>query len=267
MIHISDLTIVTPTYNSSSTIEATLSSIQPLIALGAHHIIVDSGSSDSTLDIAARYNSTILFCPPGNMYEALNLGFKHSSSNWLTYINSDDILYSDYVISLFSRNLHDVSIIYGNIDYIDASGRFLFSRRSPVPFLLRFLMPFYNPFPQQGTIFSRQVFDSLNCFNTQFKYASDYDFFVRSCLSNFRFFKFNDFSVAAFRLSPTQLSQASKDSMAPEGIFIRRKLQSSSSLLFYLLGGLFAKTYRRLTNIDGIILRKLRGRRLDSGWR
>ena len=261
------LTIVTPTFNSSSTVEDTLLSIKPLVALGAQHIVVDSGSSDGTLDIIKRYDSIVLTSPPGNMYEALNIGFSYSDRAWLTYINSDDILYSDYILSIFKQDISRYSLIYGNIDFIDPVGRFLFHRRAPHPRFLRYLMPFYNPFPQQGTLFRRTVFEYNGGFLTRFKYAADYDFFTRSCASDFVFFKFTTFSVAAFRLSPSQLSQSCRPSMAPEGIFIRKQLLSKHHLVIKIFGNFLATIYRICTNIDSIILRSLRGRRLDSGWR
>ena len=68
------LSIITPTLNSANTLPATLESISSLVKAGAEHIVVDSGSTDDTLQIAKCFGSKVLHCAPGNMYSAINEG-------------------------------------------------------------------------------------------------------------------------------------------------------------------------------------------------
>ncbi|MCX6123240.1 MAG: glycosyltransferase, partial [Proteobacteria bacterium] len=49
------LSIITVSYNSESTIQRTLDSVKDVDRDDVEHIIVDGGSSDNTLKIAARY--------------------------------------------------------------------------------------------------------------------------------------------------------------------------------------------------------------------
>lgn len=264
---IDSLTIVTPTLDSCNTIRATLESLRPLVEKGAEHIVVDSGSTDGTVEIAKQFGSEVLYHPPGNMYAAINTGMANAIGEWLTYINSDDLLFSDYVLEALEHPLEGATLIYGDIDFIDEQGRFLFSRRAPDPRHLSWLMRYYNPFPQQGTLFRREAFDRLDGFNTQFRFAADLDFFVRCMLAGERFCKFRGKSVAAFRLLATQLSQSARAEMAPEGIRIRAELQEESGGIPNWIGQPLASVYRVGTNVDGILLRSLRGRRQDASWR
>lgn len=247
--------------------EATLVCIAPLMRAGAEHIVVDSGSEDGTVEIARHAGSKIVYHPPGNMYEAINAGLKTARGEWLTYINGDDLLFADSTREALESVCEEATVIYGDIDFIDDQGRFLFSRRTPNPRHLSWLMRYYNPFPQQGTLFRREVFERLGGFRTEFRFAADLDFFVRCSLQGERFWKFRGKSVAAFRLSPKQLSQSAIKEMAPEGMRIRAGLRKKSAALPDWLGHPAANLYRWITNLDGIFLRWQRGRGQDAAWR
>ncbi len=258
------LTIVTPTLNSAATLRATLDSVRPLVYAGAEHIVVDSSSSDETVDLAKASGARVIQFPKGNMYAAINAGMALGRGDWLTYINGDDLLYADAALEALNAYGQTADIIYGNLDYIDEQGRFLFSRRSPEPRHLRWLMRHYCPFPQQGTLFRKSVYDSMCGFDTRFRFAADYDYFSRCCLAEKRFQKYTVKSIAAFRVLSTQMSQRLRGEMAPEGLLIRRELFASPGVKWPRL---FATLYRWATNWDGILLRWQRGRNQDAGWR
>lgn len=261
------LSIVTPTLNSAATLRATLESVRPLVAAGAEHIVVDSASTDGTAELAAASGARVLQYPKGNMYAAINAGLREARGEWLTYINGDDLLYADATLECLERLGEGADVIYGNLDYIDAHGRFLFSWRSPRPQHLGWLMQHYCPFPQQGMLFRREVFARAQGFDTQFRFAGDYDFFVRCCLRAERFRKFEDRSVAAFRLLPSQLSQRLREQMAPEGQRIRARLRELRPGWNARAGRPCATLYRWSTNVDSVLLRWQRGRQLDAGWK
>lgn len=259
-----NLSIATPTLNSASTLAATLDSIQGMILSGTEHLLVDSGSSDGTVQIAESKGSRILFSPKGNMYSAINDGLRKASGEWMTYINGDDLLYSDAVAAALDGVPDTVDVIYGNIDYIDPCGRFLFSWRSPSPRRLPFLMKAYSAVPQQGTLFRRRVFEALGGFDTRFRYSADYDFWMRALAAGFRFQKFTDRTLAGFRLLPTQLSQSRRAEMAPEGEAIRARAREGLSAAGGLVLPLWSRAYRMLRNVDNYWLRAHRGRGLDQ---
>ncbi len=257
------LSIITPTLNCGTTLGATIASISALMQQGGEHILVDSGSTDGTVSLARAAGARVEFFPRGNMYAAINAGMACGSGEWLTYINGDDILYADAVAEALDMAPAGVDVIYGNIDYIDDAGRFLFSWRSPpVTQLLRF-MSVYSAIPQQGTFFRRQVFERLGGFNTDFRYSADYDFWVRALEAGFQFGKYSQRTLAAFRLMPTQLSQARKAEMAPEGVAIRKRLASRRTRWGQVFNKGAATVFRVSANLDNYWLRATRGRGLD----
>jgi len=247
-----DLTIITPSYNSESTIESTCVSIQSLVSNGAEHIIVDSYSTDSTLTIAKRFSNTILHYPKGNMYEAINFGIKHSTRKYITYINSDDLLHAHEILKLQTK-ISKCDLLYGNISFIDIKGVKLFSRRSAPSILLNFVGRYYNPIFQQGMIFKRELFDRIGPFDTSYRYSADMDFILNAIYSGATFYKTNSL-LGSFRLSESQLSTREWDIMQLEGPVIRQKLINKFNLKTNFLSKYVSRLIRYIYNLDLIIL-------------
>lgn len=258
------LSIITPTLNCGATLQSTLCSIWPLLQVGAEHIVVDSGSTDGTVELARSAGSRILSCPRGNMYAAINVGVRASDRPWLTYLNGDDVVYADALREMLDRFADAGDILYGNIDLIDQYNRFLFYWRSAGPARMRCMLQIYCAVFQQGTLFRREVFDRLNGFDTQYRFSADYDFFFRASVAGFSFCKYTNRTVGAFRLLPTQLSQSRKPEMAPEGIRNRRQYWSQRSPLVHRLTRCYAFLYRNAINVDSRLMRRYRGLGLDN---
>lgn len=242
------LDIITPTLNAGSYIEYCLLSTSNLRSVGGRHIVVDSGSTDETIKKVDSHGIERLFHPPGNMYSAINKGIHDCNSEWVTYINGDDMLFSDSVMDALKFYGKDHDVIYGNVDYIDPEGRFLHYWKSATPKHLPCL--FANrimPFGQQGTLFRRSLWEKIGGFDDNFKYSADFDFFLRAVKLKARFASWKKKPIAAFRIHPEQISQISADEMQAEG-----DLSLSKSALEV---GLFQKSVAKLI---------MRGRNLES---
>ena len=185
--------IVVPTLNSEKYLKETSESLVKLKILFQRKklelqlIIVDSGSDDDTLDICKDYGFDVLYFPPGNMYKAVNFGFKNLSSSWLAYCNSDDVIYPDNFLRAFLENENKHSdLICGGTDYIDGDSNFLYSRRMTFGFLNRKALLYgLNFISQPSTFFSRKLYESLNGFSENYLYSSDFDFYVRIAKDKF----------------------------------------------------------------------------------
>ena len=211
------LAITTPTLNSGRFFEQTVLSVESLTHQGATYIVFDSGSTDSTLEIAQRRKVPVSYCPPGNMYAAVNAGLSGMDVDWLTYLNSDDIIFSDSIMGALNEYGDCADIIYGDTDYIDSSGRFLFEKKAPKE---KYLGDIFSlgvmPFAQPGTLFRRSVFEQLQGFSVKYRYCSDFDFFLRAFLQGFRFAYYRRSPIAAFRIHAEQFSHTMAEAMSVE---------------------------------------------------
>lgn len=250
------LSIVTPTLNCASTMMATLASLRPLVAEGiAEHIVVDSGSTDGTVELCRQTGASVLTHPKGNLYAAINAGMRAARGEWLTYINGDDVLYADGVAQLLEA-AREPAIVYGNFETIDGAGRLLYSWRTAPPWAVGRLLRFVSSLHQHGTLVHRDVYQQLHGFDETLRLSSDYDFFLRASCAGVRFLKPAAKPVAGFRVHGTQLSQQHSNiaEMAREGRLARERCGIRHSRA----GKLGAVLAMKLFNVDTIFSRPLR---------
>jgi glycosyltransferase involved in cell wall biosynthesis len=84
------ISAVIRTFNSAKTLGEVLEGLKLLE--GDELIVVDSGSTDSTLQIAARYGAKMLIAPPPFHYsKSLNLGFEEAKNPWVLVLSSHSV--------------------------------------------------------------------------------------------------------------------------------------------------------------------------------
>lgn len=250
-----EIGVVVPTFNSAETLEWTVLALKKQEGCRVNIVVVDSGSSDDTLEICARHKLRTEYEPPGNMYRAINVGMRLLDTEWLTYLNSDDIVYRDAyrrMISLGNRMVADV--VYGHSDFIDWDGRFRHSFMAAHPILLRGLI-FSGAlqFSQPAAIFRKVVYEGLKGFSEKYRSISDFDFFARAILTCQKFERLTFPTVAAFRLHPNQFSLKESGIAREETSQFFQEWRASNSFTSPLLFGLW-----RILNAKHYLLRILR---------
>lgn len=121
------VSIITVSYNTGRFIEDNILSVKhqdyPLI----EHIVVDGGSTDSTLDILRKYKTVRWISEPDKgVTDAFNKGISMASGDILAFQNSDDVYYScDAVRKAVDAMMSNptVGVIFGDFATIDADGR------------------------------------------------------------------------------------------------------------------------------------------------
>jgi glycosyltransferase involved in cell wall biosynthesis len=258
--------IVVPTLNSGKTLEMTLLSLTSQKDVNLDVIVVDSGSTDNTIEICKKWNIKTMYAEPGNMYHAINIGLrKFNDLNWLGYINSDDWLYSDSLIRLIScANKSQAEVVYGNCDYADVVGRFVFSFASAKPEDLLFLFRLnILGFAQQSAIFKSSVYTKINGFDEAYYFCSDNDFYLRALLASFKFAALKGEPVACFRMHENQLSATRSQELAMEKAEMLKLIQNSSTTS---VNSLFPYLRWRISNIPNYLIRLIRVFELTQGF-
>jgi len=110
------ISVLIRTFNSEKTLDHVLAGIA--LAEGDEFLIVDSGSTDSTLKIAQKHGAKILIAPkPFNYSKSLNVGFKASTNPWVLVISSHCIPVVPDFLEIFRREAAafaaDVVVGYG----------------------------------------------------------------------------------------------------------------------------------------------------------
>ncbi len=89
------LSIIVPTLNEAAQIDATLRSLASLRGRGVEIIVVDGGSTDTTVDAARRLSSAVLQGTARGRAAQMNAGAAHASGDALLFLHADTLLPSD----------------------------------------------------------------------------------------------------------------------------------------------------------------------------
>jgi glycosyltransferase len=182
------ISIITATYNSASTLTDTLESLSLQKIEHLEVILQDGGSTDATLEIAARYDFVkIVSEEDTGLYNAMNRGIARATGDIIGILNSDDFYPDDQVLnrvrSAFEEDL-ELAAVYGNLKYVDAIDTKRVIRHWKVG-------PYNRKDWQQGwmpphpTFFVRKsVYDQYGGFNEQLRFAADYEFMLRCCFKH-----------------------------------------------------------------------------------
>jgi glycosyltransferase involved in cell wall biosynthesis len=87
------ISIVTPSYNQGHFIEETIRSVLLQGYPSLEYIIIDGGSTDSTIDIIRKYESQVSYWTSESdrgQTHAINKGWERSTGEILAWLNSDD---------------------------------------------------------------------------------------------------------------------------------------------------------------------------------
>ncbi|WP_175476428.1 glycosyltransferase family 2 protein [Syntrophus gentianae] len=188
------MTILTASLNGAKTLEDTIRSIRRQTLSSIQHIVIDGGSVDGTLDILEKYGEDYdlswISEPDKGIADALNKGLRLAKGKYILVLQTDDqLLREDSLEKVWGTikkcpsDFHIFPVIFDD----PRKGRKLLA---PVPFL--WWNHFKFIFCHQGCFASRQVFEDIGGFRTEFPITFDYDFFYRA-LNNRCTVKFADF--------------------------------------------------------------------------
>lgn len=209
MIRQPSISCIVPTLNSAATLDTTLLSLRSQNGVEVNVIVADSGSTDGTLQICDRWNVPTIYVERGNMYRAINAGLRLFDTEWLTYVNSDDWVYPDSFARFITRGeAVKADVVYGNCDFVDVSGRFLFSMAAVRP---RQMLPLARTgvfgLCQPAAIFRKSIYGKLEGFDEEYRFSADADFYLRAARAGFKLAFLGGPTVACFRVHEQQFTQ------------------------------------------------------------
>jgi glycosyltransferase involved in cell wall biosynthesis len=182
------VSIVTPSRNMAQylpqTIESVLSQDYPRI----EHIVMDGGSTDSTMAILERYNGRIRYTSARDRgpSDATYQGFRQARGEILAWLNTDDTYLPGAVRTAveYLRTHPDVDVVYGEGRWIDEEG-VVISRYPTLPFDEKVLER--DCFICQPAAFLRASSYRRCELDPNVNVSFDYDLWIRMSKAGFRF--------------------------------------------------------------------------------
>jgi glycosyltransferase involved in cell wall biosynthesis len=175
--------VVTPTLDAEAFFEATLRSIWGQQGVRIDHVIVDGGSKDRTLEIAAAFPSRVVVATDDRgMYDAINRGLAAVEGDVVGYINADDEIASGALRAVVEGlAAHpEAEWVIGTVEYIDEAGRVLGRMRPVAPSLRAYLGIGWSPIPQQTVWVRRSFLERVGPYDDTYRNCGDYDWYARA---------------------------------------------------------------------------------------
>jgi glycosyltransferase involved in cell wall biosynthesis len=193
------LAVVTICYNSAKTIERTIQSVVNQ-KVPLEYIIVDGGSSDGTVDIVKKYFESgfvtkYISEKDAGISDAFNKGIAMSTADVIGLLNSDDWYVPGAlgkIVRFYDR--HGTGfILHGNMIRVKEEKR---ERIRPRP-LPRLWLYVDCPFNHPAVFVPKKIYDKVMPYSREYRYAMDYDFYVRAMRSGVEF-RYIDDDIAFF---------------------------------------------------------------------
>jgi len=182
------ITVITPTYNSIKTIKKTADSLYLNNSYIYEWIVVDSSSSDGTIQYLNALNIgvdiKIIKDGVNGVYAAMNVGIQYASGEIISILNSDDYWSSSVgkkVTECFINNL-GLDIVYGVVTLIDgeSENKICTIGDSSFSIIDRFRLNEVHP-----SVFVRaRVYKKIGIFDTKYPINADLDFLLRAFVNN-----------------------------------------------------------------------------------
>jgi glycosyltransferase involved in cell wall biosynthesis len=176
------LSIVIPTYNSESYLIDCLKSVEKEAQAGVEFILVDGASSDATMEIVERYRhlfSHIISERDRGQSDAFNKGFALAKGKFLTWLNSDDVLFPGAMaVALPALEGSKKDWLVANSVYLDEKGCLTRCCRSGgfEHFAVkRGQLSVFGP----STFFSKKLFQELGGIDESYHFCMDTEYWWR----------------------------------------------------------------------------------------
>ena len=176
------VSIITVVLNNEETIEQTIKSVINQTYSNIEYIIIDGGSTDGTLDIIRNYDDQIAYWlsePDKGISDAFNKGIRLSTGEFIGILNADDWLSKDQVgngVKALKNSSAD--FVFGDLLFHNSDGMVIYRINGDANYanIIHSKMP---ELCHPTVLARRQAFEQIGLFETQYRYAMDYEWLLR----------------------------------------------------------------------------------------
>ena len=207
------ISIVTICYNSARTIESTIKSVLSQGYENLDYVIIDGGSTDSTMSIVNKYRdrlSVVVSEKDRGISDAFNKGISRSTGDVICFMNSDDVMLPGALSAVAEAFDGKHDIYSGNVLLEDCVTGF---KCREVPSTDFPVVPLFRHVAHQGMFATPEAYAKFGGYDLNVRYPMDLEFLMRAYRLGATF-KRIDYDIACFRsggATGTEIYKKKKD--------------------------------------------------------
>lgn len=185
------VSVIIPCFNAQKTIRHTIESVLNQTHQDLELLIVNDGSTDSSLDLIQGYTESdhrvsVISIPNQGVSVARNTGIQHAKGEFIAFLDADDLWHSEKLekqVDYMNNNLN-VGVCFSKVEFLSQEGVSL-NQFSKVPDdgLQAAGLLTENLTCTTSNVFCRkQVITTVGLFNTTMSFAEDQEWLLRVTL-------------------------------------------------------------------------------------
>ncbi|MDR7124097.1 glycosyltransferase [Pseudotabrizicola sp. 4114] len=181
------VSVITVVYEDPKGLARTIDSIKSQTYPFIEYVVIDGGSGEAVQQVLSDNSESIdiLVSEKDNgIYDAMNKGISLFTGDFCLFMNAGDTFYEADTLKRLVANLDDVSdVFYGHREYIHGAGHSLaqIQKGQPIEKIVSGM-----PFCHQSILYKSDAL-KRNEFNTTYRYAADYNQFVKMYTAGAKF--------------------------------------------------------------------------------
>lgn len=243
------LSIITVNLNNAVGLQKTFNSVFNQTFKNFEYIVIDGGSIDGSVAIIKQYIDKISYWvsePDKGIYNAMNKGILNAKGEYLLFLNSGDLLFSEQTLALvFSiADKVDNDIIYGNI-MLQGANNSLTPYNYPsiveIDYLLKYALP------HQACYIKRTLFQKNGLYSENFKIVSDWEWILKCFLFHRISYKHLQESLAIYDVEGVSFAKENTKLIEDEKRSVLKTIFSNQANEFIDLYYKYKKFYTKTT--------------------
>jgi glycosyltransferase len=179
------LSLITVTYQSASTLQATIDSVRRQTCSDFEYIVVDGGSKDGTTELLKNNADVVdrwISEPDHGIYDAMNKGIDLATGEVIGFLHADDTFADPYVLDRVCQRYQEsfFHLLYGDLEYVseDDSEKVIRYWRSG-SFRQQRLQRGWMP-PHPTVYVSRKFIEKVGHYKVEYRISADYEWLLRA---------------------------------------------------------------------------------------
>lgn len=230
------LSIITVNLNNKDGLRRTIESVVNQTFTDYEYLVIDGASTDGSVDVIREYETRITYWvsePDKGIYNAMNKGILLAKGEYCLFLNSGDWFLKKDLLKIVFDIYYEEDIISCHLEHEkNFTNRGLIQKKENE--LIYFSDFFRASLPHPSTFIKRNLLINLGMYDEQFKFVSDWIFFISAIINHHATYCFRNIEL-------TGREENGKTSIFMKDMLNERKIYLEKSFKCFL------KDYEELT--------------------